>query len=121
MLKVHRYTGPLNKTWYGEPTELDDFNFDNLRLVEVDTAWYWYTCSGYEGSGQLLMRRDGRFHLHDMGHCSCNGPTDITIGKGFASLDGVRRSATDDLLEDIEPLLKMAEETLSREEGTRCH
>ncbi|KPJ96738.1 MAG: hypothetical protein AMS18_00320 [Gemmatimonas sp. SG8_17] len=74
MLKVHVVTVPRHFSW-GDNDELADHD---LALVpaRVEEVWYWYQVDMYEGAGQILMRADDQYDIHDMGHCSCYGPMD---------------------------------------------
>jgi len=42
----------------------------------VDVFIYDYSSGSYEGSGNALFRKNGKWFLHNMGHCSCYGPTE---------------------------------------------
>ena len=66
---------------YGDDYELDSWALDYLKPLELDEIWYWYKAGSYEGNGQLLMRRGTEYDLEDMGHCSCNGPTELVSFK----------------------------------------
>ena len=54
-----------------------DINIDAFIDVGADQLCYWYSYGCYEGAGQAIFHVPnlGWFH-HDMGHCSCYGPTD---------------------------------------------
>ena len=42
---------PENYSPYGELTEIDDYEVENLQRLGVDEIWYWYATAPYEGSG----------------------------------------------------------------------
>lgn len=55
---------------------LEQSDFDHLKSLGIDEIWYTYEIGGYEGSGQMIMRKGDLYDHHDMGHCSCFGPID---------------------------------------------
>lgn len=74
-MKIHNINKfpPAYEYQHGTIESLDPSDFKSLG---VDEVWYWYASGSYEGSGQMLMRRGNLYDTHDMGHCSCYGPTD---------------------------------------------
>lgn len=40
----------------------------------IDFMVYDYTQESYEGWGDALAYKDGKWYTHDLGHCSCYGP-----------------------------------------------
>ena len=60
-----------------------DFAHDTWEIEEfekrgVSHVWYNYESGSYDGSGMAVLRfLDGRWMIHDMGHCSCNGAWDL--------------------------------------------
>ena len=112
-MKVHRYESlPAGTTYtWGDPEELADYDFEELKDTAVEEAWYWYACGGYEGAGYIIMREGSSFFLHDMGHCSCYGPLDgatDALRVPYETLDALEAACTDDLESELAPLLKMA-------------
>lgn len=53
---------------------LDQSDFD--RFANFEEIFYHYTSGSYEGSGALLAVNGNETVIHNMGHCSCYGPTD---------------------------------------------
>lgn len=68
---------------YGELSTLDEYDLNDLKDLNLDEIWYWYSTAPYEGSGQLLMRRGDLYDLHDAGHCSCYGPCERVKFVGY--------------------------------------
>lgn len=67
---------------HSDLSELDEYDIEYVDKLGIDEAWYWYTTAPYEGSGQMVMRKGMLFDVHDMGHCSCFGPTEHISFKG---------------------------------------
>jgi hypothetical protein len=94
------------------PCRLYDSDIDNLIRLGVEEIWYWYQSGSYEGSGQLLMRIGNKYALEDLGHCSCNGPTEFAVFTAFSfeELENSRTEGlkvyTDELFEAARPSLK---------------
>ncbi len=83
----------------------DEFDEERLREAGIDLAAYWYGSGSYEGAGNIIARKNGRWYHHDCGHCSCYGPTDVDFsGAGDKSLDTLLASCSLELKSDIEPL-----------------
>jgi len=51
--------------------------FDKLEGYDV---WYWYQTGSYDGQGGMVLRKDGKWYFHDLGHCSCYGPMEELEG-----------------------------------------
>lgn len=49
----------------------------------IDEIWYKYFDYGYDGGGNLIARKGDKFIHYDLGHCSCNGPTDNICEEDF--------------------------------------
>jgi len=88
-MKIHRIESIPKGYEYNEATELADYELEYLEKLDIDEIWYWYGTGSYEGSGQILMRKGDMYDLHDMGHCSCYGPTDNVEFKG-STLDELK-------------------------------
>jgi hypothetical protein len=88
-------------------SELASYELDDLAPLELDEIWYWYWAGGYEGGGQLLMRRGDQYDIHDMGHCSCYGPTDSVDFVG-QPLDVLAARFSDERLREVAPLIELA-------------
>lgn len=98
------------------------FRYRDTALGDADTqvvknafdkAWYWYARGAYEGTGEMVGERDGRWFYYDMGHCSCHGPVDglydlVAVNKGHASLAALTRYCSAELQRRLQPLLKKA-------------
>ena len=93
-LKVHNVKEyPKTETYLSnELTGLDDYSLDKLVLLGIDECWYWYATGSYEGSGKILMRKGDLYDFTDIGHCSCNGPTDNITFNG-KKIDEINMSA----------------------------
>jgi hypothetical protein len=77
-----------------------------------EEVWYYYTYRDWEGSGNLLaIDKAGNYYLHNMGHCSCNGPVenfDETLRDPFKTIEEVRNRCSQGYIGEIEPLLQAA-------------
>lgn len=92
---------------YGSISELDEYDFENLQKLGVDEIWYFYAVGIYEGNGQILMRKNNLFDIHDAGHCSCYGATDkISFnGKTFEELE---KSISKEYYREVKELFDLA-------------
>jgi len=56
--------------------------------LETDFLIYNHTCESYEGYGMALAQKNGKWYVHDMGHCSCYGPFDeFCFDKPYSTLE----------------------------------
>jgi hypothetical protein len=93
---------------YWDISYLTTFDIERLESLGVEKAWYWYSQGSYEGSGQLLMLKDGLYYTHDMGHCSCYGPTDNLELQNGKVLEALEASSSKEYWQSILPLVKKA-------------
>lgn len=89
-------------------SELSDYEVQKLIDFGVERAWYWYAQGSYEGSGQILMLKDGLYYLHDMGHCSCYGPVEDLELKNGTDLKTIEAACSKEYLKSVLPLIKKA-------------
>ncbi|NOY60282.1 MAG: hypothetical protein GXO75_15335 [Calditrichaeota bacterium] len=102
---------PLKYPGEYESMEFEDYELKRLEDVGAEAVFYWYGAGSYLGAGQILYRRkDGKWYLHDAGHCSCYGPTDeVYEDKPIGNtLDEVLQKCSDELKREVEPLVKLA-------------
>ena len=94
---------------YCKISELDEYDLELLDRHYLDEVWYWYACGRYEGMGDMLIRRGDKYYLHDMGHCSCYGPTEhIKFNDPYSSLDEIKERCSAEEYKNVEPLAEMA-------------
>lgn len=74
--------GQNSDYYYGELSELSEYELQDLEEKGIDEVWYWYATAPYEGIGQLLLRKGDLYDFHDAGHCSCYGPTEHVEFRG---------------------------------------
>lgn len=75
------------------PDELAQYEIDRIAAIPgADLFAYWYEQGSYEGSGNAILKCEGKYHLFSLGHCSCHGPTEYinenTVATGgYETLD----------------------------------
>lgn len=96
---------------YCSDSELEEYDLEDLYKTNAQAAFYWYAVGSYEGTGQVLILKEGKWYLHDCGHCSCYGPMEhLDLKAPIAdSLTGVRDKCSVDLWIEVEPLVLLAE------------
>ena len=106
---LHQCSIPKAESQYGDSTELGEYEIEDFQKQGVDEVWYWYVTYGYEASGQVLMRKDDKWAVHDMGHCSCYGPTDsLAPIEWFDSIDNIQ--GTNEWDDSVKTLIEKAKE-----------
>lgn len=60
--------------WSGKPGSLDN-DLQSIG-VNIDVIIYWYNSGSYEGDGHALIKTNDKWFMHNLSHCSCNGPLD---------------------------------------------
>lgn len=116
-MRIYNYGRLPKDTMYthADISSLDEHDVEEIRKLDIDAAWYWYVSESYEGAGQLLMRRGDKYDVHNMGHCSCYGPTEHVIFCGrYASLDEIQQCCSTEAYKAIAPLVEMARRSKSR-------
>ena len=101
---------------------LNETAYDENILEEVGIEWaiYDYECSGYEGTGNALMYKEGKWYTHDLGHCSCYGPfEELNLHEPYHTLDEAiellnRSDWSKSYVESIEIIRKKAEKFLKK-------
>lgn len=57
--------------------EIEGLNKSRPLDVSVETLVYSYDYEGYSGNGlAVYLDNKGKYHVDELGHCSCNGPFD---------------------------------------------
>ena len=91
--------------------ELSKYDMKNFTENNIKWAVYYYVNWGYEGQGQILMRKNKKWYLHDLGHCSCYGPLDqLTLKNGYTSFNKIYKNITGTWLNEVIPLIDFAKE-----------
>jgi hypothetical protein len=56
----------------------DKFTENEIKLLPdwIEEFYYWYDYSDWEGSGTGVSKAADGWRIHDIGHCSCYGPTE---------------------------------------------
>ena len=77
--------------------EFDDYDYEDLQKgaplgVAVVKAIYWYESGDYSGGGTIVYLDSRRkWHINDLGHCSCYGPCHDGFSKITYSLDEIKK------------------------------
>jgi hypothetical protein len=97
---------PYVKDEYREQEEIDTQSFIE-ELKEFDWLVYSYGHGSYEGGGDMLWKKEGKYFHHDMGHCSCYGwENDIEMEVGYDSLEELLKNSSESINETVQPLLE---------------
>jgi hypothetical protein len=60
--------------------EFDDYDYEDLQRgaplgIAVVKVIYWYKRGDYSGGGTIVYQDSrNKWHINDLGHCSCYGP-----------------------------------------------
>lgn len=108
---------PKNYSWV-DSDSTDELEFDeyfikhNCDGFSPDAVFYWYASGSYEGSGDLLAVKDGKWYNKDLSHCSCYGPLeDFATNETdyqYSSLQDIKDRCTVECYENIKPLVDLA-------------
>lgn len=104
MIQVLKVEKANKREWEDEGT----IQADHFLAAIGDFDWliYSYAQGSYDGSGDCIWKKDGKFYHHDLGHCSCYGPLeDIKTEQGFASIEDLLKNSSSGIAEHIAPLL----------------
>jgi hypothetical protein len=56
--------------------EFDESELEDVKKLDADIFVYAYETGSYEGSGFAIWKKDDKYYYHELGHCSCYGPTE---------------------------------------------
>lgn len=94
----------FGETYADELSESELAEFDG----KVDEVRYYYEYTSYDGRGLALLRRGTEFAIHDLGHCSCYGPTDYFSSNDvdwYPSIKSLYTACYDEQKKKLHPLL----------------
>lgn len=100
--------------------EFASYDIDDIVRFGADLAIYDYHNYGYEGDGYILMKKGLVWYLHNCSHCSCFPPTDrIDEADEWKTIEKLKKDASEYLLKEITPILKLIPEEWLRSDSTR--
>ncbi len=59
-----------------ESDSLSEYELEYIEKLGAEWLVYYYEYGNYDGSGFAVWKVGKKLYYHDMGHCSCYGPTD---------------------------------------------
>lgn len=66
----------------------EDAGHDYLDIMDIEFMVYDYTAEMYEGYGNALFYKEGKWFTHNMGHCSCYDPfEELNLEEPFDTLE----------------------------------
>lgn len=94
------------------PDSLSEYDLKDVNGSGATHAWYHYETGSFEGWGYLLgLMANKTWFVHDMGHCSCYGPTErIHEASGYDTLAQIeeKNSHNAEVWAKILPLIEAA-------------
>lgn len=100
---------------YCEDQELDDYAIEEIhkRLKDFDWFVYNYGEGDYEGDGNAIFKKDGKFHEASLHHCSCFGPTEnLDLKGGKDTLEELLNNCSEDLNKELDNIVKYIKKNL---------
>ncbi len=93
-----------------EDRDLGDYELEYVYRNNPEAFVYSYGTGFYEGSGNALMFAGGKWRYFNLGHCSCNGPTESIdcSSDGYETLDALLEKTSQGLREEIAPIVEAA-------------
>lgn len=90
-----------------EDSTFNEYNIDEIfkQLHEFDWLVYSYGWCSCEGDGNMIHKKDGKYFLTNLGHCSCHGPLDDISKVPYDSLEALVNSCSDNLKNEIKDIL----------------
>jgi len=109
-MNVYQLPNFPNK-YYGRQSVLDEYDLHNLESSDIEQVWYYYYRDSYEGSGQIIAYGNGKWYIHDCGHCSCYGPTEnFSTNAHYESLDELEQALSSEYKKEVAPLINFIRE-----------
>lgn len=94
---------------YFSSDQLEDYTLRDAEKAGIDTLIYDYNSGSYAGSGNALLRKNGKWAYADLGHCSCYGPLD-SMPDLFEPLERLLGRMSEELREQVQPLVAAIKE-----------
>lgn len=103
---------PLPEGFSGFDDEpLSESDIEKIAATGALEARYCYGYGGYEGAGHLLVHTGAAWYHHSLSHCSCYGPVEhLALKTGYPTLDALLQSCSEDLREELMPLMLAPED-----------
>lgn len=99
-----------------EQTKFDEYDLDRLKEAGIEICVYSYGRGYYEGTGNMLVKKDNTWFTRSCGHCSCYGPCEngwsndlLDLENGASTLEELKKKLSPPLLVEVTPLFKAAE------------
>ena len=98
--------------WVISNDKIHDSNYIYLSNNKITWCVYKYESLGcYEAIGQMLFRKDGKWGVHDMSHCSCYGPLeDIWTATLYKDFNEIYKKISGTWLNQVIDLIDFAKE-----------
>lgn len=72
--------------------KLSEYELERFKeKTKAEWAVYDYEIGHYDGSGFMIWRKNKKYYYHDMGHCSCYGPTEEVAGISYNSFKEIEK------------------------------
>jgi hypothetical protein len=89
----------MTDSGYFDNEALQSYELEKVEDAGVDVIVYCYGNGGYEGAGEALLRKNGRWFYESLGHCSCYGPLDsLELSGDGETLDALAARMSEELL-----------------------
>jgi len=104
--------------------ECDPDEYDGLSTDDIDVIFYTYESGSYDGDGEAIIRKGGKWYRVNLSHCSCYGPWDshnsyLNSFQGYDTLTMMRDKSSDELNGDLAMLYQLAEGWLKKQEKVK--
>lgn len=108
---------PYQDTDYGDD-ELNEYDLELLLQQDFEKVWYWYNSGWCDGAGKLIAKKNNRYQLFDLDHCSCYGPMQEIVGykPNYAPLLNLVNRMSEGLYKECETLIK----TIKENDNGKC-
>jgi len=105
--RVVHVTPPRNAYLWDGDAQVFDYDREGFAGMGIERVWCWYRSGEYEGNGSAVIRRDGRYNVVDLSHCSCDGPWDHIpdISSDVATLEELELKLSGAFADELAPCI----------------
>lgn len=89
---------------------LSDSDINTLKELGSDVVFYDYHYKDYEGSGEMVIEKNGELYFYSLGHCSCYGSIEhVEFADKYkvASIKELLAMMSSDYVKETTPLINL--------------
>ncbi len=91
---------------YCEDCDLGEESICEAIGKDFEWAVYRYGTGSYEGDGNMIHKKNGKYYMSVLSHCSCYGPLENISAFAYASIEEITKVSSEGLNAELEDIVK---------------